>query len=243
MTGSVGDAAVIACAELFRGDRAILASPMSPVARLGAMLARATFAPELVLTDGTSRVLDADGAPTAWLPFGRVFDLVWSGRRHVIMGATQVDQHGNTNISCLGDHARPKVQLLGARGAPGNTVCHPTSYFVPDHSPKVFVEQVDFISGVGPGRGAVEIRGVVTNLAVFDLRGPGGVLRLVSVHPGVTEDDVRAATGCPFVEVEGGAPTSRLPTAEERAWLDRWDADGAIRASVKGPAAAGGARA
>ena len=44
---------------------------------------------------------------------------------------------------------RPKVQLLGFRGAPGNTINDTTSYWVPNHSPKVFVEKVDMVTGIG----------------------------------------------------------------------------------------------
>ena len=51
-----------------------------------------------------------------------MFDWVWWGRRHVMMGATQVDRYGNQNIAAIGDYAKPKVQLLGYRGAPGNTI-------------------------------------------------------------------------------------------------------------------------
>ena len=87
-----------------------------------------------------------------WIPFRRVFDVVAYGKRHVMMGATQIDRHGNQNISAIGDFAQPKRQLLGSRGAPGNTVNNRTSYWVPKHSPRVFVEQVDIVSGVGPAR-------------------------------------------------------------------------------------------
>ncbi len=84
----------------------------------------------------------------------RMFDIVWSGKRHVMMGATQIDRFGNQNIACIGPWAKPKAQLLGVRGAPGNTVNHPTSYWVPQHGPRVFVEQVDCVSGVGYDRAA-----------------------------------------------------------------------------------------
>src|SRR5438876_12447297 len=93
-----------------------------------------------------------------WLPFGHMFDVVWSGRRHVMMGATQIDRFGNQNISSLGPHEKPKVQLIGSRGAPGNTVNHATSYWVPNHSSRVFVDKVDFVSGVGNDRGAAGIK-------------------------------------------------------------------------------------
>lgn len=229
---TLGDVCVVACADLFRGDGAILASPMGPVPKVGSRLARLTFAPELVLTDGIASIVDPWERPLGTMTYSRVFDTVWSGRRHVVMGASQVDGRGRQNLSCLGDHARPKVQLLGSRGAPGNTACHVTSYWVPDHGPRVLVPAVDFVSGIGPGDGAVEIRAVVTNLAVLDFRGAGGGARLVSVHPGVDVERVRAATGFPF-EIPAEVPVTRGPTAAEAELLDRLDPGGAIRASVK----------
>jgi acyl CoA:acetate/3-ketoacid CoA transferase beta subunit len=93
-------------------------------------------------------------------------------------------------------------------------VNHPTSYWVPKHSTRVFVERVDMVSGVGTDKGVpVQLRRVVTDLAVLDLGGPDGTMRLVSVHPGVTVEDVREATGFPL-HVEDVVET-RLPTAEE----------------------------
>ena len=88
------------------------------------------------------------------MPFCTVFDLLWSGRRHVVMGASQIDRFGNQNFACIGSYAKPKAQLLGMRGAPGNTISHPTSYWVPNHGTRTFVEQVDVVSGVGYDRAA-----------------------------------------------------------------------------------------
>ncbi len=124
---------------------------------LGARLAKLTSNPDLMITDGESRILG--GVPPlgaradvveGWMPFRLVLDVVPYGKRHVMMGATQIDREGNQNISAIGDWAQPKRQLLGVRGAPGNTVNNRTSYWVPKHSPRVFVEQVDIVSGVGP---------------------------------------------------------------------------------------------
>lgn len=230
---TLGDVCTVACAELFRGDGAIMASPMAPVPRLGVLLARATFSPDLVLSDGVATLVDTDGKPEGWMPFSRVFDVVWSTKRHVVMGASQVDRHGNQNLSCLGPHARPKTQLLGSRGAPGNTICHTTSYWIPDHSPRVLVPDVDFVSGVGPDRGAAEIRAIVTNLAVLVPLGGGRVV-VKSIHPGVTVDQLRAATGFPL-EIADDVPTTRGPTSDEVAVLDRLDPGAAIRGTVTGP--------
>jgi acyl CoA:acetate/3-ketoacid CoA transferase beta subunit len=145
----------VAIAETFRGDGEVLVSPIGLLPQIGARLARATFEPDLQMTDGVAPLLanvlpvsgDAQVEPVVegWLPYRKVFDNLWSGRRHVMMGATQNDRYGNQNIACIGDYERPKAQLLGMRGAPGNTINHPTSYWVPNHSTKTFVEKVDVV--------------------------------------------------------------------------------------------------
>jgi len=205
---------VVACAEAWRGDGAILASPMGLIPSLGARLARLTFAPDLLLTGGEAYLVDAQDRIEGWLPYAKVFTMLAAGKRHVMMGAAQIDRYGNQNISCIGDWKRPKAQLLGVRGAPGNTVNHPVSYWIPRHSPRVFVEHVDMVCGVGYDRGAHELRLVVTNLAVLDFGGPEQVMRLRSVHPGVEVADVIEATGFPLAVPEQ-VPVTRAPTAAE----------------------------
>jgi len=219
----------IACAEAWRGDGEIVASPIGTVPTIGARLAALTFEPDLVLTDGDALMTaeplpvgapaDAPRVVEGWLPFGKMFDLLWWGRRHVMMGATQVDRFGNQNIACIGPWQKPKAMLLGVRGAPGNTVNHTTSYWVPNHSPRAFVENVDFVSGVGydrvPASAAVhEIRVVVSNLGVFDFDTPDHSMRVRSVHPGVTADEVQEATGFPLT-ANGDVAETRVPTDEE----------------------------
>jgi len=205
---------VVACAEAWRGDGAILASPMGLIPTLGARLARLTFEPELLLTDGEAYLVDAAGAVEGWLPYAKVFTMLAAGRRHVMMGAAQIDRYGNQNISVIGPWKRPKAQLLGVRGAPGNTVNHPVSYWVPRHSPRVFVDRVDMVCGVGYDRGAHELRVVVTDLAVLDFGTRERVMRVRSVHPGVAVDDVVAATGFPLA-IPDPVPVTRWPVAGE----------------------------
>jgi acyl CoA:acetate/3-ketoacid CoA transferase beta subunit len=216
---SRAEVCVAACADLFADDGEILASPMGLIPSLGARLARLTSAPELLLSDGEATLLGPDGAPEGWLPFRQVFDVVAYGRRHVVMGANQVDRYGNQNISCIGAHERPARQLLGMRGAPGNTANHRTSYWVPRHSRRVLVEAVDVVSGVGHDRARAaglrfhDVYRVVTNLAVFDFGTPDGAIRLRSVHPGVDVEELVAQTGFP-VRTDG-VPASRVPSPTE----------------------------
>ncbi|MFI7125546.1 CoA-transferase subunit beta [Nonomuraea sp. NPDC050153] len=227
---SRADVCVVACAEAFRGDGEIVAAGIGgPVTVLAARLARLTFEPELLTHDGTCLLTgdvpalgEVPEVVEGWLPFREHLWLVLNGRRHVMLGASQIDRHGNTNISCIGDWARPKAQLLGVRGAPGNTRCDPTSYWIPRHSRRVFVPAVDLVSGVGTDRGAFDLRRVVTNLAVLDFRTPGGSMRLVSTHPGVQVDDVVAATGFEL-DIPEHVPQTRGPTVEEMEVLDRLD--------------------
>jgi len=219
---------VAACADLFLGAGETLASPMGLVPSLGARLARLTTEPDLLLSDGEATLLAPDGQPEGWLPYRQVFDVVAGGRRHVVMGANQLDRYGNQNISCIGPHDRPARQLLGVRGAPGNTANHRTSYWVPRHSRRVLVERVDVVSGVGHDRARAaglrfhDVHRVVTNLAVFDFATPDGAMRLRSLHPGVDPDEVLVATSFPLVI--DGVPRTREPSERElgllRAVLD-----------------------
>ena len=224
------DVCAAAIADAFADDGEIFGSPMGLLPMLGVRLCKLTSNPDLVISDGESLFLA--GVPPlfakadvveGWIPFAKVFDVVANGPRHVMMGATQVDRHGNQNISAIGDFARPTRQLLGSRGAPGNTVNNRTSYWVPKHSTRVLVEEVDVVSGVGPARAREagpaaarfnDIHRVVTNLAVFDVDGPDDTLRLLSLHPGVTADEVREATAFEL-DVPADVATTREPTTEE----------------------------
>lgn len=209
---------VIACAEAWRDAGEVLASPMGLIPSVGARLARLTFSPDLLLTDGEALLVTPDGTVEGWLPYRRHLALVTGGRRHVMMGASQIDRYGNQNISCIGDWERPKRQLLGVRGAPVNTLNNPTSYWVPRHSRRVFVEKVDMVCGVGYDHAAGaryhRIPRVVSDLGVFDFATPDRSMRLASLHPGVTLEQVREATSFELA-VPDDVPRTRPPTAEE----------------------------
>jgi acyl CoA:acetate/3-ketoacid CoA transferase beta subunit len=223
---------VVACADIFQGDGEVMASPFGTIPALGARLAKLSFAPDLVLTDGEAALMV--GAPAinakpnelvreAPMPYKTVFNVVWSGRRHIVMMASQIDQFGNQNISAIGNWAQPKAQLVGVRGAPGNSVNHPTSYWVPDHNDRTFIPQVDVVSGVGydrateAGPGATRfhhLHRVVSNLGVFDFETPDHAMRLRSVHPGISVTDVTSATSFDLV-IPSDVGETRTPTDDE----------------------------
>jgi acyl CoA:acetate/3-ketoacid CoA transferase beta subunit len=228
---TLAEVAAAACADLFRGDGEIVASPMGLLPSLGARLARLTFEPDLLLSDGEAYLLantpglggGEEPVIEGWQPFRRVLDtVVPHGKRHVVMGANQIDRYGNQNISAIGDHDRPAKQLLGVRGGPGNTVNHRTSYWIPRHSRRVFCERVDVVSGVGYDRAHEagpnarrfhDVHRVVTNLAVLDFSGQDHAMRLRSVHPGVSVDEVAEQTS--FDLDTHDVTETRLPTDRE----------------------------
>jgi acyl CoA:acetate/3-ketoacid CoA transferase beta subunit len=233
---SRAEVCVAACADLFRGDGEVIADAIGVIPVLGVALARLTFEPGLLVHDGWGRLLrtgDGDPVVEGWLPFRRLLDLVAGGRRHAIMGANQLDRFGNQNIAWLGDRRQPAKQLSGFRGAPGNSVNHRISYWIPRHSKRVLVDTVDVVSAAGYDRAAKAgpaaqrfhaPHRVVTNLAVLDFGGPDHAMRLLSTHPGVSVADVVANTA--FEPHIGDVTPTRTPSdAELRLIRDVLDPD------------------
>jgi glutaconate CoA-transferase subunit B len=233
---SLAELCIVAAAEAFRHDGEVLATGIGVIPRLAASLAMKTFNPDLMMTDSEAWLLSEPNplgardegfrqANETWMGFSRIFDNVWSGRRHAMLGPTQIDRYGQSNTSALGGtYQQPKVMMLGARGFPGNSISHPNSFFVPSHNTRVFLEgECDFVSSIGynPARlpkghslDDIDIRLVVTDLCVMDFRGPEHQLRLVSLHPGISAEQVQENTGYP-VHVSGEVPTTTAPTREQ----------------------------
>jgi glutaconate CoA-transferase subunit B len=216
---------ICAASEAWRNDGEVLATGIGTLPRLEAFL---LSAPNPVGNRG------ADFRPQyeTWMGFSRIFDNVWGGKRHAMVGPTQVDSFGQANISCIGDHAKPKAQMLGMRGFPGNSMNHANSFFVPSHNTRVFkAGEVDVVCSVGynPARLArgwsldeIDIRLVITDLCVMDFGGPGHQIRLRSLHPGITAERVQENTGYPVL-VPSDVVTTPAPSAEQLAIIRRLD--------------------
>lgn len=248
------DRLVCAAAQAWKDDGEVLATGIGLVPRLAASLCMATTNPDLMMTDSEAWLVSEpvpvgprDGyvpKREAWMGFSRIFDNVWGGRRHAMVGPTQIDRWGQANISMIGsDYRRPRTQMLGVRGFPGNSANHANSFFVPRHSPKVFVAgEVDMVASIGfnPARlprgwrfeELVDLRLVVTDLCVMDFGGPQHQLRLRSLHPGVTVEQVQQATGFP-VHVNDEVATTCDPTPQQLELLARLDPHG-LRAGALG---------
>ena len=198
------DVCVVAMAECFRGDGEILANPIGTIPMIGGRLARATFEPDLAMTDGEARLIANDEAfewPEGKVvehfnPYRQMFGWVWNGRRHVVMGGTQIDQYGNQNFAAIGDYQQPQGAAARLpRRARQHDQRHDVLLGAEPHARRCCARGSTPCCGVGYDRAAAlgraaarfhEIRYVVTNLAVLDFETDDHRMRLRSVHPGVT---------------------------------------------------------
>lgn len=248
------DRVICAAARAWENDGEVLATGIGLVPRLAASLCMRSINTDLIMTDSEAWVVN-EPVPVgprgeykikreSWMGFSRIFDNVWGGKRHAMVGPVQVDRFGQGNISMVGsDYARPKSMMLGVRGFPGNSINHANSFFVPNHSTKVFVPgEVDAVGSVGynPARLAkgwtleetTDIRFIFTNLCVMDFGGPSHQVRLVSLHPGVTAAQVKEATGFP-IHVPESVGVTPDPTPEQLALLAQLDPHN-LRATAMG---------
>jgi glutaconate CoA-transferase, subunit B len=188
-----------------------------------ANLARRTHAPDLVLVYESGTI----GAKPDRLPLSigdgvlaETADAVVSvpemfnywlqpGRIGVgFLGAAQIDRYGNINTTVIGDYRDPKVRLPGAGGAPEIAASCGEVIVIVRQSRRTFVERVDFITSVGYGSGPGDrerlgLRGrgpvtVITDLGVLEPDPATRELTLTRLHPGVTADQAREATGWPL---------------------------------------------
>jgi glutaconate CoA-transferase subunit B len=206
---------------------------------VAANLARLLHAPSLVLiyesgTIGSKpdvlplSIGDAELAETAdavvsvpeifafWLQTGRI-DVGF-------LGAAQIDRWGNINTTAIGPYETPRVRLPGAGGAPEIAAHAREVIVVLRHTPRAFVDKVDFIttptslhavSGGSPPRpGQRGLTRVITDLGVLEPDAADGQLMLAAVHPGITVQQAREATSWPL-HVSPGLTTTEPPTDHE----------------------------
>jgi glutaconate CoA-transferase subunit B len=121
------------------------------------------------------------------------------------LGAAQIDRFGNINTTVVGSYEQPKARLPGAGGAPEIAAASREVVVTVRQSPKTFVERLDFVTSVGHGSGKGDRKRlgfagagptvVVTDLGVLRPDPDTAELTLTQLHPGVTVDQARYATG------------------------------------------------
>lgn len=232
---SLAELCIVAGADIFRDETPeVFATLIGLVPRLAGSLAKKTFLPGLMMTDGEYYFVAEPvpvGPRNGYQPkkegqsgYERVFDLIAKGNRHAFVGPVQIDRFGQMNLSTIGDYENPKSALLGVRGFPGNTVNNRNSMFIGSHNNRAFVAgEVDMVSGAGynPARypegkfpPGLDLRRIVTNLCVMDFAGQNHAIRVRSLHPGVSFDEVQDNTGFELERPEDLGETP-APTDEQ----------------------------
>ncbi|NWJ95262.1 MAG: CoA synthetase [Chloroflexi bacterium] len=228
----------------------------SAVARAACRLAQLRQAPDLTFVAGGSGAVNPYLEPLtasscdysnldceAVLTAADLLSSVASGRVDLFFyGGLQVDKFGNVNLSLLGnDPAHPKLRGPGSAALPFLSLVGRGIIFMTNHHPRSFVDKVDFrtapgfleggeswhtaqIAGLVQGVGPVL---VISNLAVLDFEEESKAMRLVSVHPGVTVEQVKAATGFELIIPEI-VPTTLPPAQEELRILREIDSKGLL---------------
>ncbi len=240
--------AVSLAREIKDGDR-VLQGLYSPLPMMACLLAKNFHAPNMVYFN-TADTIDpqpkevpfSTAGPAlqeravAYIPLWQTFDLAQRGDLDLIfLGAAQVDKYGNTNLSVIGPYEKPKVRLPGGAASAHLCALMETVIWVPRHNARVLVEKVDFVTGQGHlpgGRDRKEAgipkggpRKVVTNLCVMDFEPETKAMRLVSLHPGVTLDEVKENTGFELIIPER-VETTEPPGKEHLEFMREIDPKG-----------------
>ena len=224
------------------------ANSLLPLA--AARLAQLTHAPNLTLITGASggvNTLVEPLAPSsgdyanlvaeAVLDFPEVLMLQMGGHTDVFFaGGIQIDKRGNCNLAYVGGPAAINLRGPGSAGLPWAHRSGRTILYVTTHTNRTFVEAVDFTSFSGHKAGGNQHEMgkpalVVTPLCVLDFNNEG-LLHLVSLHPGVSLEEVIENTGFELVLPTEPIPSTTLPSAEELRYLRELDPDALLVAVV-----------
>ena len=240
MTGAYTPMELMICCAAHALEDGRTAAVGTGVPCAAAMLAQRTHAPRLVILFEAGGV--APQLPTMPISVGdsRTFhrglmatsmcDIMETCQRGMVdytfLGGAQIDAYGNLNSTMIGaDHARPKVRLPGSGGANDLASLCWRILVVTSHDRRRFVEKLDFLTTPGylTGPGAREAAGlppgtgpyrVVTDLAVLGYHETTRRMQVLSLHPGASLEQVRAATGFDLGAAEELSATV-APTAEE----------------------------
>lgn len=204
----------------------------TPLVMAGVLLAKLTHAPNILLASAIGQSVCRDWAPLGlarveeqWIGKGLAFlsfseiacELLPRVKMREFFRPAQVDSRGNFNNVFIGsNYERPQMRLPGGGGIADVTGYNDKAcLYVPRHSRAVFVEPIDFVSGLGHAPDRLEGTGpiyLVSNLGQFDFA--DGRMRLTTFHAGESVEKIQAKTGFPL-EIAPDVCETQPPTIEE----------------------------
>ena len=201
-------------ARLLAGAGHVAVGATSPIPGTAALLCRA-------LSGGATRVtMLGSRRHNGFTDGGReLFDCAAQGRIDAFfLGGGQIDGEANVNLVGSGPYPRSDVRFPGSFGSAFLYFMVPrVILFREEHTRRVFVPRVDFISAPGTSPATVWRRGgpvaLVTGIAAFSFDRPRRRFRLESVHPGHDADEVVRSTGFDFERADD-VPATPGPTPE-----------------------------
>jgi len=123
------------------------------------------------------------------------------------LGGAQIDRYANLNTTVVGPYEQPKTRLPGGGGAPEISNCCGEIFIIMRQAPRSFVQKLDFVTSFGHGEGGdhrarmgIRTKGptkLITDLAMFEPDPETKEMRVTSIHPGVTREQIEANTGWP----------------------------------------------
>ena len=212
---------------------------VSPLAMVSYLLAKKTHAPALTIIALNGGFIDIDFHPlsltlaeplefhTAKVCWGADETYHWyyqQGRiTHEVITVAQVDVHGRTNNAWI--KSKGKVLRLPGQGGMADVANLHKNFilYLTRHSPERFIGVVEFCTasrslltdderkqaGLQPGK----VR-LISDLGMFELDPTEKIFRLISIHPGVTLDDIRTRTGGEFL-IADPLPRTQTPSQNE----------------------------
>lgn len=240
----------VVLARSFRDGEVVVMGAVPALPLAACRLARALHAPTLSYVLGGSGAVNptpdtlplsscdpAVAAAPCTLPVAEVVLLAARGGAFDVFCASgiQIDAYGNCNLSAIGDWARPRLRGPGSVGLPFMPMFRRAVLYTMSHNPRTFVERVDFVSGAGHPSSPEAERGyrqegpslVVSPLATMDFDPETRRMRLATVHPGISVEDVQKATGFELL-VPSSVPTTPEPSNVELTELRRLDPSGVL---------------
>ena len=144
------------------------------------------------------------------------------------LGGAQIDRYANLNTTVVGPYEQPKTRLPGGGGAPEISNCCGEIFIIMRQAPRSFVQKLDFVTSFGHGEGGdhrarmgIRTKGptkLITDLAMFEPDSETKEMRVTSIHPGVTREQIEANTGWP-VRFASDVGETAPPTEQELSTL------------------------